>query len=478
MNIWIAIVNFMKRYFSLIVLAALAAAGCTSVDDTLGQGLVPPEQQMELNIGSVMPFDAYLAANDSIPMSGQGKMFLGSRNDDVFGTMVATAMTDFYPSVPEWNEGRYFGYQPAVDSVFLDVMINSITGDASVEQKFYVYALQDSLKRDSVYRVGVPLEEKVDMTKPIFSFKLSDEFPVGALALVKMEVTEEGKAFINKLTELPTETYKEPWPGFHKEFHGLYFAPADPTLDAAVYEIDLTTGLAGFIMMFHNKEKDDPSKNADTSYVGYDFRATNWRYPDNRVVNINVNRVDFGWPADIADNLIDRPDTAMDDAGGTGPRETVYVQSLGGVVSYLKVTETLKEWLVEAKAGYSNMVIHQALLTVPLKEPTPETMDVAARRMGMYYHMGSGEPIPDYNYIAENNAFEKVTIPYGGYLKRTPGAYRMNVTLWLTQLMLDPENTTQEIWLGPDILSLSSRYSQAAIDAGKMELTVTYTLIR
>ncbi len=356
-----------------------------------------------------------------------------------------------------------------VDSVFLRVSVNRISGKSDVGQTINVYAMRDSIKRDSVYKMGTPdLLGKVDLDKPLFSFELKGHSPENG---VKLTPTEYGRDFIQRLVDVPVEVYKEPWPEFHKEFYGLYFTPApgeEP--DAGLYEISINEGSSGFALYFHNHDPQDPEQNLDTTFVAYDFRSVSW-FADRRVVNTHVNDVQYTYPQSIEEKL----------DNFAQPLTTAYSQSLGGIVSCLKATDELKNWFTQAKAGYSDMVIHSVRLDIPLTNTVGQNKELLPLRLGMYYRYATGLPMPDYNYTLEesSNSYSGMTIPYGGYFNVADGGYyRMDITQWLSQLMLDPTNTPQDIWLGPEIDRRANMYAQAAFDIPRAKLIITYTLIR
>ncbi len=466
---WIAIRDFMKRYLSSFLVAVAAwAAGCTEVDDTLGQRMVPQNQQMELAFGEVSPFRSYIALNDSVPASGQGVLFLGNREDATFGRMRASAMVDFYPVITELDEGDFFTENPVIDSMYLEMQIRRIVGNGGVEQKFNIYAMRDSMKRDSVYRQGVRVSEKADLDRPLFSFSLSDGIPAGSVARFKLDIEPAGEEYLYSLADVPQQVYENPWPEFNKEFYGFYIAldPATEVADAAVYEIVVDESYGGFYVFFHEEGTEVPEGEL-TPFATFDFRTTGW-YTDNRKVNVYVNQIEYTYPAEI--------DGSIEDFDS--PLATVYAQSPGGLVSSLRATDELLVWLDEAREGYSGMVIHKAQLEVPLAAEADQPAELLPLRLGMYYQYGTARPLPDYNFSLENNSVSPVTLPYGGYLYRTGGYYRMDIAQWLTKLMLDPENTPKEIWLGVDVNTRAEIYSQVALDAEGIRLKITYTLIR
>jgi hypothetical protein len=460
----------------LLIAAAAFMSGCTGVDDTLGQGMIPQHQRMELALGEVMsPFDSYIALNDSVPASGQGVLFLGNREDAVFGGMKASAMVDFYPVGTAWNDGEYFGTNPRVDSVYLELEVRRIMGKGNVAQKFNIYAMRDSVERNKVYEQGVRVSEKADLAAPLFSFELSDGIPEGSVARFKLDIEPAGVSYLDRLTGAPKELYETPWPEFNKEFYGFYIAPADPSLtDAAVFEIGLEGTAGAFYVFFHEAGTQLPEDEL-TPFATFDFRTIGWN-ASGRAVNIYVNQTEYTYPAAIADNLVDT-DPELPPIGerpGLEPQSIAYVQCPGGVVTCLRATDELLAWFDAAKGDFSNMVLHKVQLTVPLLGDG-QPKELMPPRLGMYYYYGRGVALPDYDFVAES---DKVKIPYGGYLFRTGGYYRMDITRWATQLMLDPANTPREIWLGVDVDSRAARYSQAAFDAEQIKLDIIYTLIR
>lgn len=488
------------------MVAGAMTAGCTDVNDELGQGLIPHDQQMVLKIDTLGSFETFTATNDTIPVSHQGRLFIGNRIDPVFGKVKAAGMTDFYPYV-SWNGGHFYGYNAVADSIYLDMQINSITGDPSIEQTFNIYAMTDSLKRDSIYMRGNPIEWPVDRAKPLFSFKLSNEIPEESVAMLELEPTAEGRAFMQRLADIDSATYAAPWPKFRKEFHGLYVAPAPGGPEnAAVYEIELVN--SAIYMYFHNYEKNTSTATVDTvTWSQYNFNNSGW-YDSNKklitsVVNQNVMDVRFEYPAAIKGRLNDTLHTSL-------PLETVYVQGLGGVATYLRVSDETVDYLahITEQDGmtYSAAVISQARLYFPLADRSAAAMDIAPKRLGMYYTYGQPlleaynyyytpiyGPVPmfGYDYATENyNALQSSSAslttptPYGGYLNRTNGYYEMVVTKYITQLMLYPDKAPREIWLGPEVNSRLSDYSQVALRGSggtgdnPVRLVVTYTLIK
>lgn len=512
----------MKRFFRAIASAAPAVIAilivgfsttrCTEVNESLGTNFIPNHQQMKLRIDTLSDIETYIDQNDTLPASHMGRIFMGNCQDEVFGQIRATSMTDFFP-LGSGTNNSYFGYKPVLDSIFLmDFSIEQIVGNPEVEQTFYIYEMTDSLRRDSVFMVNTPLSTLIDPQKPLFSFTIDPEIPEGAIvSYIKLEPTDEGRKFVQKIMDVDSLTYASPWPEFRKKFNGLYFAPAPDSPDnAAMYGVSTlvqtgsSSGIYPGLAIYYTKHKRDNPTQVDTTGVNH-FLFTDQGWSTmlgvTAAVNLSVFDVQFEYPPQIADNI--GKDVVM---------ETAYIQSMGGVATKLKFTDELVKKLTGLKnqdgIEYSDMVIDQARLYLPMKDATDQSLDMAPPRLGMYYtysqpyferypyYDGSYLPydrtpvygpvaIPDYAYWAEVQPNQSSSISYNGYMTRSqnPPYFQMIVSNYISRLLLNPDTTPREIWLGPDVVSRIAHYSQvrmqgSAGDENPIKLVVTYTLIR
>ena len=529
----------MKRFFRAIVpaLAAvlvfvLGATRCTSVDDTLGQNFIPPYQHMKLRIDTLTPIyngdellKTYLMTNDSVPSSNLGLLMVGNMVDPVLGRVKASAMTDFFPEAigkytlseateededEEDEDAPFFGYMPEADSIFIELIVNDIKGDNTVDQIFNIYELRDSLRRDSMYYFATPIEDRANFVEPLFTFKIGTDVAKNTMIRRKLEPTTSGRGFMRRLVEAENKVYTDPGHEFHKKFYGLYIAPADGGPEnAALYEFNLrdlssetstSTISSALFLWAHNHDENNPTQVLDTMAGQFSFSDTHW-VPN---PNLNVNRVRFEYPAEIAASLNNTLSPAL---------ETIYIQGLGGVASYLRFTDDMLERLEALKTQdgvqHSEMVINDARIYFPMADPATENMDAAPVRLGMYYTYGQPRrevgypywftspyyymtrlfgpvPIEDYMYYVENNPQSQSSssgLRYGGYINRTKGFYEMNITGYMTMLQAYPRLTPKEIWLGPEINTRSIDYTMAALNGSRaadnpIKIVITYTLIK
>lgn len=525
----------MKKFFRVnasaipalaaILFFALGAARCTSVDDTLGQNFVPPHQQMRLRIDTLTGgISTFIAQNDTVLSSNQGFLYLGRMTDPVFGKVRASAMTDFFPQgiyaniLAETDEDDTsttfesqdsFGFNAVADSVFLDLVISDIDGTPKPGQKINIYQMRDSLQRDTVYFFSTPIEKNVDRDKPLFSFTISDEAVVGSLLTIQLDVTAEGEEFLTRIVETDKEIFEEPLYTFHKRFYGLYMAPADDyPEDGATYSFYLRSLgenrlYSSFVVWAHNFDEANPTQVKDIMTGYFRLSDTDW-FPN---PNLNVNRTEFEYPAAIADHLNDTLQTSV-------PLETVYVQNMGGVATYLRFTDDFIENMNKLKTvdgeTYSALVVNEARLFFPMDDPTVDYMNAAPARLGMYYTYGQPraeygtqytpffsipyynvtpvygpKPILDYTYYTENRTSSPAKSPYDGYLFRSEGQgfYRMNITYYLTLLLNYPDSAPRDIWLGGEVNTRHRDYTQVVLKGSEspdenIRLVLTYTLVK
>lgn len=477
----------MKRFFKAIaapatVLCVVLALGlsmtrCTDVDDTLGQNFIPGHQDLKLQIKTLNSVRTYLAQNDSIASNYSGYIYFGQMTDLVFGETVASAMTDFFPATNTFNDQNYFGFNPVADSADIRLYVNNVYGNADAPQTFYVYALSDSLKRDSIYYFTDPIQNVVDLSTHLFTFVM-DIREANAEYQVKLIPTPAGMDFLQAIADLDPEIYARPIPGFHEKFYGLYIAPEPGApADGALYEIYSRSLTSSLIVYSHNYETESPATVKDNLTTYFRFSDAS-PYP-----NMNVNSVLHTYPQAMAEKIGNPPELAT-----MTPQSTVYVQSLGGVATYLDFTEMAQELKALKPAG-REIVVNQARIYFPIDNPTTAGLDAAPLRLGMYLTYGQQYvtpssvygPIPILDYMYERETTTN-PLPYNGYIYRSTGWYEMNITAYVTQLIHD-ENVPLQVWLGNEVNTRSTKYTQLELQGSErtenpIKLVVTYTLVQ
>lgn len=479
------------RFAATALLAGLFAVGCTTKDDTLGANLVPDNQQMkagytvlqwskeELNPKKYVTTRLY--QTDSIVTSDLTTGYIGTMHNDTVGLCAAGVLAQFanYYLVDD----GYFGYMPLFDSAQILLSITGYGKDTLTEQTFEVYEVisNDYLtekpvatgneNRDSTFYMNFdPMKvsylggRSVVGEKPLFSFTLGGDNGPSKTA-VTMTPTPEGKEFIKRLM-LQTGEYAGQYSIYDRGniaewfdiFKGLYIKPAESDeanvagskeTKGSVYATDLTA--SGFSVYGRNRVEQDPSLIKDTIGMVYYFKDV--ELTDCGNVSINTIRHEYdGSQIDIAEARAYNTDGQPNTNRPNKPR--VYVEGLGGVVTEIAFTQRFFDDLQaliddeNAQSGkdFRTLAFTQVQMEVyfpggqydwqdldaTTAGPLIDRMNAAPERLGMYTDYGKKVNISDYAYLYES--YYDTTLAYGGYINRSHGCYRMDITSHVQQM--------------------------------------------
>ncbi|MEG2613496.1 MAG: DUF4270 family protein [Alistipes sp.] len=512
----------------LLVTGILSFAGCTTSDDTLGSDFLPDNQEMTsgtLRLDKAKRyFETRLFQTDSIKASNIGSGYFGTSRNDTTGLVSAGFLSQFlsYYRV----DSAYFGYRPIFDSAQIVLSITQKGRDTLTPQEFAVYEIinNDYLKRsDTVFYLNFDPTKYVS-AEPLFTFTFPNGTSTGPSSkAVTMTPTAKGREFVNRLmisdgTKLYQEgvgysTYTD-GAKFVNTFKGLYVKPTHPeTMVAGKGSVFGTTlSASGFSIFCRNRVESDPTLINDTIGALYYFYDTSVTDVGNKSVNI-VHHDYAGSQINIAEAV--ETNTAR-------PLNTnIIVTGMGGVVSELSFTQeffdAIEEVLTKANdaaaakglpADYKTLAINRGLLTiyftggdydwakidVPVVTPL---MSAALPRMGSYTNFKKLVGIPDYDYYAEKNY--NSTLDYGGYINRSQGCYRLDISGFVQQLWnsYKQEKTVvgrekvdlskikdRAIYLAPDAYNLFTtafakvQGMEGGTNTAPVKIDLTYTLIK
>ncbi len=455
-----------NKFFASLVVAALVAGGCSKVDDTLGQNLIPYDDQMTIRIDTLdVGFETYVDITDSVSSNLLGALYLGNRTTPL-GVTTCSGIVQFVPLLG-YSVDTGFGTSPVVDSLYIGLSISLYSdGDdlskVNTPQEYYVYEVTSDIKYDSIYYPSFPVDQVIN---PIPIFKFTASQPKNCL--VKLEPINGGEAYMQRLVPSDMTIYEDGNDTlFIKEFKGWYIAPAPgSTKNAALVQYLLG---ASTVSAFVHSQFDG----ADSTYMVSYTMDDDYTYMYNNSIAI-----------------IDHDYSTAPFAGqiGTGQATTAgYVQTMTGVYTKLKLTPTLVSALRNLKSqdgiDYAAMVINQASLLISSQGTTAAEMNNEVARLGAYTNYVTRTGIPDY--IPSYEITNSTLLPFGGFLDRGHKYYSMDVTTY-TQRLAAGDNTASEIILAPEYAS-SVNYgsfgeSVIAAQGGAVpgvRLVVTYTLIK
>lgn len=484
--------NKMSLRRAISALVALCAAvvmlgACTEVDDALGSDLIPENQRMTIRIDTLRNLETYIAQSDSVKsrIKGSGYAYIGQLRNDTFGLRRCSFISQILPTQLPYRAG--FGIDPIFDSVIFTYSISDYKGDTMAAQKFYVYEVNRKfVPEDSTFYVNFDAEGYVN-PEPLFEFEITSPTKTSSRAYP----TEAGLDYIKRLMQTDTVTYYNDTLWVNK-FHGLYVVPEQTDSESKViYRTE--TSYTGLELWLRDHDSIDNNLILDTIVASYACYAT-----DAKMGNIAANMVYHDYEGSLVADL-----GVNDTLAGDPVQRTIYVEGMGGVMGYVKVTDQFVEKLAELgdeakNGGYSTVSINQAMayfpLTVNVKDPAERPaaipfLDAAPTRLGMYTAFASLTGIPDYDHEYEeslSNYGDQYKLPYGGELNRSRGCYAMDVTAYIQRMWNEYQRADgnldevkyRSIFVAPAADDMFTLGQVALQGNDAIEIVLTYTLMR
>jgi len=461
--------------FFLVVFVFFAS--CTAVDNTLGQDFIPDQQQSALKIDTISGgINAYLAQYPFIT-SDLEYGYMGTRQSDEFGTVRAGFATQFAWINASHMSGSdvVFGTAPKADSLVLYIYFESYGGMAEVERTYNIYLLKERFLKDETYYSDHDITPAIDPGDIFasFSYKGSDYSGTDS---VKVYLTgPKAEAFMNELLD-DSESIYENDEQFIDKFNGFYFAPADDApARSSVLSMDLVNSSMAF--HYHNYTSADQATVKDTLHILYSFS----NHSESPITSFSTFKYDYAG-TDIQ-NINDTLTTDVAVSKG-------YVQTLGGVSTYLRITpEFIEDLKSKIVAPYTKIAINRAEITIPLVDPTVNNLNTANLRLGMYDNYTDLIGISDYDYYMES--YYGMTLQYDGYLSRSRKVYVVNISSYLQQMInylnyQDADETDFRIILAPAAdevygfrqVELRTKADNPLTEKDPLRVAITYTLLK
>ena len=463
----------------MLFIVALVMVGCTTeVDYNLGAEYVPTNQNMELrrrvyrdgvmeDMGekkNVTMSKTYLYQSDSIKSSNLDDVYFGQEQSAEFGSRRAGFMSQVLFG-SKLDEEYGWGYRPIFDSMTLALYVTSYHGDTTKCRRFGVYEITSNSyltnSKDTVFYAQFDPKHYVS-AEPIFTFKYPNQEKgvyVGNMEnphfeSVTLEETEATMEYVRRLmftTQLDDEGYARDTAeiyeqGNEKKFveqiRGVYIAPLD-ALDAddqgAMFSTDVEN--SALVLYARSRYKEDPTIIKDTVIMSYNFYINPSEY-DVKAGNVSVSHVEHEFNAD--------------DVAAIEEHREVFVgkvDAMTGIVTEVEFTDEFLQSLADIAKGRKGVKVsvNQAHLNIYLEgsgydynfaDPIAlgKIMDSSMERMGLYSRYGGYEDgytndiiaISDYLYTKESSSF---VIPYDGYLNRSLGCYKMDISNFMQQLI-------------------------------------------
>ncbi len=474
-----------------VVLGAISVlsilSSCTDVDDTLGGGLILPDQKMGIRIDTLgLNSDEAILTRvigvDSIKTFNLGTTFMGEYEDAAFGR----TWSGFAATFVRGDSANYArGYAFVLDSVRFIAGLSLLKGEEMSAQTFTGYALSEMISRetDTTYYSDFDYENYIDQTKPLFSFKRDK--PRGASTVDTMNVilTADGRAYFEEVLADSVRFYDDSL--MINTFKGLVIVPdaANGTKDA-IYSFPLSG--ARLMLYTHNYEEEEAINIQDTVRTTLRFddsqNSTAYPYPNK---SISLMKHDY-------------TGTAIGEALDADIVGTAFVQGFGGAVTELEFQDGLFESIealrlkaVEESGDEDcSILINQAMVYIELADKTTEAMDAAPSRLGMYADYNDVIGIADYAYryeMSTGTSTTTQTLPYDGHLNRSLWLYKMNITTFIQHeylmYMAGKSADRKRVVLGPSAYNPAAIYDlrtvalKGSASDSAIKVKLTYTII-
>lgn len=129
--------------FKTLIISVLTFLGvsCSKTTETIGNGLLSDDDYIAVGYVDTLHIVCHSMTIDSMPTKNNSTVLFGSMMDPVMGLNNANIITQLHLS----STNQYFGDDPVIDSVVLQMAITGYYGDTTTVQTAHVYLLSESL---------------------------------------------------------------------------------------------------------------------------------------------------------------------------------------------------------------------------------------------------------------------------------------------------------------------------------------------
>jgi len=360
--------------------------------------------------------EAYSIPEDSVPTNYSSRNLLGFRNDPVFGSKKASIYTEFRLL----ENDLYFGDNPILDSVVLELYYSSYFGDYTTMQNVRVYELSENFPEsdDGAFYSSLTIEHKEfpvsdTLVRPI----PNDSVPVGEHIFAPHMRIRLSDDFGQKLIDgsdsqehfADNTTFLDYFKGFHITVDEL---PAEEEGAILYFNLVRTGGLESnsAVRIYYHFEGDTVSSTRSFPVNEFAKRSTHIEYFDHENAHEHLKKQIIEGETTYGDSLL-------------------FLQSLAGANVFIDFPKDSLEHLSQ-----KDVIINMARLIVPVDEnfdvdeyysedtPIPSKLYILKKdKDGEFFHITDGS----YGY-------------FGGGYDEDNNEYSINITQHFQELINDP----------------------------------------
>jgi len=397
---------FSVRTASLVYLwCALLCTGCVKPESSIGLGLQPETDLLNLVTTDTLTLEIFTVREDSLETDELSTAVLGRVFQPRIGWTTAGFATQLRLSAPGIN----FGSNPQVDSLFLSLRFTGDTYGQLSPQGLLVHQLADSISLDSTYYSNFNPEVIPDILNDAFqeeiSLNPSDDLIIGEDTIVSQIrlnlLPSLGQTILNQDTSVFSSN--ESWLDF---FPGIVVSTQGNGVGAA--GIDISSGLSLMRLHYHN--------DTDTSF--YDFLIS--------PLSARVNMFSQGYVADLSSLNSPIHDSVFVDGN-----RSLYIMSGAGLKTHIKIPflESINDSITESGDTISlGCAIQKAELIFTLDDSYFDSRYPPQEQLYILTENSEGSPISTPDQMSQG-------VNIDGYYDSQNKAYRFNISRSIQHLL-------------------------------------------
>lgn len=402
--------NFLHKTLIISVLVILYTA-CSKTTESIGNGLLSENDYIGAYYIDTLQIHCHSECIDSLFSKGLTTVLLGSMMDPVMGRTDANLFTQLHVS----STNHYFGDEPVIDSVVLQLAYNGYYGDTTTTQTVHVYELADTLSGYDNYYQFSDVEVKGFDLANNFQFQprpKTTRIVVGndTLSQAVLRIPLDN-SFAEQLATADSAIFSTP-DAFKNYFYGLKICCESVSQNGAICYFNPTSNTVTRLQVYYRETP-------DANPMRYDFYITS----DDVYFNQYLHDYTLG-SAEFTQQVLQN-DTLM---GQT----QLYLQSMGGIRSFISFPDLL-DWANALQEDGTHLIINEAKLIIPASE-TIDTTLLAPTTLAVISLKKTGGTalLPDY---MEGTSY------YGGSYSSTKKNVTFRISEYLQGIILGSENS-------------------------------------
>ena len=433
------------RKLALLAVLIICFASCKKEYNAIGLNM---EDELLGTTMDTTAVKAWSVLYDTLSTTNLSNQQFGELYDPVFGKTTASVYAQFLQS----GSTPSFGESPVIDSVVLTLQTAGYYGDTTAALTFEVYELSEDLDNSTTYynysttehhntnlvnnpgasyvvHPNTPIYLNDELLSPHLRIRLSPEFG--------QHLIDESDSWLTNDALLA-------------DFKGLYIAAVSSHPVGCLFSCNMTSSLSGLVVYYHN---------AGNEGLSYTFRPSS-----DGVTYTNFNHYDYSDACqDLKRQIIDHD---------TNNIRKLYLQATGGVRTLVSFPNIRGKF-----AAYDNrVVINRAELVITncnmdehvFSQPSSLSIQGVKKDGSIYY-------IPDDDMLSSDGFF-------GGSYNASTGEYRIRITQYLQQLILNQGDYANYFYLTvkgsgthSNRLMFHSSHPDAGYEGRQLRVEIAYT---